>query len=474
MTWYIVWLVLFLAAILALGLIYSRKVETADQYVMADFSLGPFAIVGSIAATVLGSAAIIGAAGKGFDLGAAWIFSKTFAPVSILLAVILGTTIRKLKLYTIPDLFVRRFGRATGLIPAIIIAILYMTPTFGMQLVAMGSILSTVIHMPEFLGMLLGFVICVAFTLLGGMPSVAWTDAAQSVLIVAGAFILLFAGIHYAGGVDTVIRNTPSEYLNPLGGTLPTKDILKYIFVFGPFYLIWQTTWQRLTAARSPKVAVWSVSIGMVVAALISLVSICIGIVARQVIPLDTDHDLVYTLFLTRVTTPALGGFLMISLFAAVLTGATSFLLSGATNISKDIYQGWIEPAADDRAVLKVSRWSVGGMAVLGLVIALSINDIIKIYTYALSLSAITLVMPVMAAMFWERATKSGVMASIIVSLVFGLLWNVLGRPFGIHEILPGLGVSFLVLATVSLLTTHSSDEDVSAYYFSLKDKDAV
>lgn len=472
MFWYIVWLVVFLAGILALGVFYSKKVETADQYVMADFSLGPFAIIGSIVATVLGSAAIIGSSGKGFDLGAAWIFSKTFVPVSILLAVVLGTTIRKLKLYTIPDLFVRRFGRRTGIIPALIIAILYMTPTFGMQLVAMGSILGTIIDMPVFWGMALGFVVCVAFTLLGGMPSVAWTDAIQSVLILGGAIALLVIGVYHAGGVDQVIDNTPREYLDPLGGTLSTKEILGYVFIFGPFYLVWQTTWQRLTAARTPKVAVWSVSIGMLVAALVSLVSIAIGIVARQVIPLDTNPDQVYTTFLTVVATPAVGGFIMISLFAAVLTGATSFLLSGATNISKDIYQGWIAPGAGDAEVLRVSRLAVGGMAILGFIIALSISDIIQIYTYALSLSAITLVMPVMAAMFWQRATRAGVVASIVVSLVFGLTWNLVGRPFGIHEILPGLAVSFVVLVGVSLVTRHADEEDVTAYYFSLRGKD--
>src|SRR5690625_6266486 len=88
----------------------------------------------------------------------------------------------------------------------------------------------------------------------------------------------------------------------------------------------------------------------------------------------------------------------MVSLFAAVLTGATSFLLSGATNISKDIYHEWIAPNASDKQVLRASRLSVAGLAVLGLGVALFITDIIVIYTYALSLTAVTLVMPVMAA----------------------------------------------------------------------------
>lgn len=63
LNWYIAWIVVFLVAILGVGLYYSRKIETADDYTMANFSLGFFPICGSIIATALGSAAVIGASG---------------------------------------------------------------------------------------------------------------------------------------------------------------------------------------------------------------------------------------------------------------------------------------------------------------------------------------------------------------------------------------------------------------------------
>src|SRR5690625_7406434 len=88
-------------------------------------------------------------------------------------------------------------------------------------------------------------------------------------------------------------------------------------------------------------------------------------------LPAGTDPDLVYSQFLVDLFPPAIGGLFMVSLLAALLTGATSFLLSGALNISKDIYQGWISPDAEDANILKVARMSVGGRAVLGLAIAL-------------------------------------------------------------------------------------------------------
>lgn len=471
MFWYIIWLVVFLVAIMSVGLVYSRKIKTADDFVMADFSLGFFPICGSIIATALGSAAIIGGSGKGFTIGNSWnTATSPYVIFSIIFAIVLGATIRKLKLYTIPDLFVRRFGKSSGLIPALVIGILFMAPTFGMQIVGMGAILTSIVDISLLSAMLLGFVVCVGFTLMGGLPSVAWTDAVQAVLILAGLILMLIVGVNYVGGIHVVIENTPKELFSFT--SMNTTDLFNYMVIYGPFYLVWQTTWQRMAAAKTEKIAVSAVSIGFLMSGLVGLVAVLIGIIARQSLPLGTNPDLVYTEFLTAVFHPALGGLFMVSLFAAVLTGATSFLLSGATNMSKDIYHEWIAPNASDKQVLRASRLSVAGLALLGLGVALFITDIIVIYTYALSLTAVTLVMPVMAAMFWKRATKKGVITSVIGSFIIALVWNFIGRPFGIHEIIPGLIVSLILLVSVSLSTKHSSDEEVVAYYYALRKKE--
>lgn len=97
------------------------------------------------------------------------------------------------------------------------------------------------------------------------------------------------------------------------------------------------------------------------------------------------------------------------------------------------------------------------------------ITDIISIYEVALSFTASALVMPVLAAMFWERATKTGVIASMVGALGVSLGWQMAGQPFGLHEIGPGLLTSALLLVIVSLLTKHSEDETVTAYYFAFR-----
>src|SRR5699024_9072816 len=124
---------------------------------------------------------------------------------------------------------------------------------------------------------------------------------------------------------------------------------------------------------------------GFILSGLIQVFAVLIGIMAIQAIGTSTAPDSVYTQFMVDLFPASIGGLFMVSLLAALLTGATSFLLSGAINLSKDIYQEWINPEAEDVQILKVSRRAVFGMAVLGLFIALFITDIITIYQFALS-----------------------------------------------------------------------------------------
>lgn len=468
MSWWLVWIIVFLVVIFGVSIISSRKIETSDDYVMANFSLGFFPIAGTVIATVAGSAALIGAAGKGYEIGTSYIITAISQVIfTIVFVLIIGPIIRKLKLYTIPDLFVRRFGKAAALIPALIIGLLYMVPTFSMQLVGMSTILTSIIDISTVWSIVLAFLVSVTFTLMGGMFSVAWTDAVQTVVILAGVVLMFIFGLNHIGGVEVFREESPEHLLNFL--SIGKMELLNWFLVFGPFYMVWQTTWQRITAAKSTKTATWSVTIGFIIAGVIQVLAVLIGIMAIQTMGTSSAPDDVYTNFMVDLFPPAIGGLFMVSLLAALLTGATSFLLSGAINVSKDIYQEWINPDAEDAKILKVSRFSVLGMAIIGLLIALFITDIITIYDFALSFTAVTLTAPVIAIFFWKRATKTGAIVSMVGSIIIAAIWKLADKPFGIHEIAPGLAVSIILLIVVSLMTNHSAKEEVVSYYFKTK-----
>jgi len=241
MGWWIGWLVGYLALVFAVGIYVGHKVKTSEQYLMGGFNLGFFPIMGTIFATFAGAAYVLGATGKGFQFGISWGFMTSPCAIFSLLGIFLfGAVIRRLKLYTLPDLFVRRFGKASGLIPALIIGIVYMAPTLAMQLVGIAALLQPIFGIPFAWGILIGIVVCTIFTLIGGLPSVAWTDAVQTLIIVAGLGTLLVVGVQYTGGWSQMFANVPHHFFTPRGN-MPASQFINFAIIFGPFYMVWQT-----------------------------------------------------------------------------------------------------------------------------------------------------------------------------------------------------------------------------------------
>src|SRR5699024_3033523 len=144
---------------------------------------------------------------------------------------------------------------------------------------------------------------------------------------------------------------------------------------------------------------------------------------------------------------------IFVALLAALMTGATSFNLQGASNLTRDLYQVLINPKASNEKLLFVSRISVAVMTILGLVVAFFITNINDAYRWALMVNGVMLVFPFLAIMFWPRVTKAGVLTSMIGSIILILIYPYLNLPF--DQALDGFIVSFVILVVVSLLTQH-------------------
>lgn len=114
--------------------------------------------------------------------------------------------------------------------------------------------------------------------------------------------------------------------------------------------------------------------------------------------------------------------------------------------------------------MMRVSRLTVVIIAVLALIIAYKVTDIITLYQWALRLSATMLVFPFLAVMFWRRVTKTGALSSMVVAAFATLAWPYLDS--GLDPAVAGFPVSLVSLVLVSLATNHSKNEQRRAVYW--------
>lgn len=465
MAWYLSYIIIYFILMFAMGFYYFFKVKTYDEYLIGGWNTGFWPIVGTIVSTWCGAAVFIGWVGMGFTVGLSGFFKFALPGIlfCLLLIVAFAGPLRRQKLYTLADLFGERFGGKSGIIPSVLSAFVYSVPTLALQMVGMSTIFNITLGIETNTAIALSFALILGFTILGGLPATIVTDALQSIIVIIGIIVLFVASIVYAGGFENIIANTPFELISPLGSK-GFSEILLYALSVGPFYLVWQSTWQRIFASKSERVAKRAGVTGFVIAGAISILPYSIGVMARHYVPLDMDPDLLFSYVTAELLPPAVGGIVFIGLLAALMTGATSFILQGSSNLTRDLYQRLMRPNADNKQLMFTARLAVVIITVLGLIAAYFVTDIASAYQWALRLSATVLVFPFLAVMFWKKVTKAGMLWSMILALIATLAWPFLH--IKIDHTLFGFAVSIISLVIISLITQHDKTEQVRAVYW--------
>ncbi|WP_265499665.1 sodium:solute symporter family protein [Paracoccus beibuensis] len=465
MAWYLTYTVCYFAVMFAIGGYYFFKVKTSDEYLIASWNMGFWAITGTIISTCAGAAVFIGWVGMGYSVGISG-FMKFALPASvfsILLIYFFSAPLRRQRLYTLADLFSERFGDKVGLIPSIFSAFVYSVPTAALQMVGMATLFVTVFGLDYTWAILLSFALILGFTILGGLVATIVTDALQSVIVIIGIFVLFFAAISYAGGPEAIMANSPPDHLR-LFGAEGIGEVLTFALTVGPFYLVWQSTWQRIFASRTERIAVRAGITGFVVFGVIAALPYLIGLSAVQFVPEGMRPDMIFSFLTVELLPPYLGGIVVIGLLSALMTGADSFILQGSSNLSEDFYRRLINPGATEVQKMFVARLSVVIISVLSLLVAFMMTDIISAYQWALRISSTTLVVPFLAVMFWSRATATGCFWSMIGALLVTVVWPSFGT--SVDPVFPGMLTSLVLLAGVSLVTKHSAQECPKAVYW--------
>lgn len=465
MAWYLTYTIAYFIFMFAVGIYYFTKVKTSDEYLIAGWNMGFWNITGTIISTNAGAAVFIGYVGMGFTMGMSGYFKFAVPSVlfSMILVVLFSKPLRRQRLYTIADLFSERFGKKAGLLPSIFSAFVYSVPTTALQIVGMSTIFNIVFDIPLNYGITLSFFLILGFTILGGLVATIVTDAVQSIIVIVGIILLSLAAVNFGGGLDQIIESTPASYLSPLGPD-GLSDVLIFAFTVGPFYIVWQSTWQRIFASRTEEIAIRAGLAGFGIYLVIAILPVIIGVIARQFVPLDTSPDLVFSYVTVELMHPAIGGIVVMGLLSALMTGADSFILQGSSNLAQDFYHRLVNPHANEKQKMFAARLSVLLISLLAVVVAYLVTDIISMYQWALRITATTLLIPFIAVMFWRRATGTACLLSMSLSAITTILWPILGT--NIDPVFPGFFVSLTTLIGVSLVTDHAEDESVKAIYW--------
>ncbi|MDP2035941.1 MAG: sodium/solute symporter, partial [Ignavibacteria bacterium] len=205
---------------LAWWVVKKQKNETAD-YFLAGRNLSWWIIGASIFASNIGSEHIVGLAGSGAKDGIALAHYEFHAWCLLVLAWIFVPFYARSLVFTMPEFLERRFSTSSRYVLSIVSIITFIVTKIAVGIFAGGVVFSVLLPEMNFLGMdsfwigsILVIVLTGVYTALGGMRAVAYNDALQVTILIAGSALLTIYGLNELGGWGKLREICGSDMFN--------------------------------------------------------------------------------------------------------------------------------------------------------------------------------------------------------------------------------------------------------------------
>ncbi|MEN9996122.1 MAG: Sodium/pantothenate symporter [Pseudomonadota bacterium] len=426
----------YLLVTIAIGLVAAKRVKSSADFAIAGRHLPLAMIVTTTFATWFGSETVLGIPAKFVNSGLNGVVEDPFGAGSclILVGLFFAGKLYRMNLLTISDYYRERYGRSVEIICSIIIMVSYLG-WVSAQVTALGLVFNLLsdgaISMP--LGMVIGVVSVLAYTLFGGMWSVAITDFMQMIILVVGLTTLaVFAG-HQAGGADKVIALAVSQDMFKFLPEPSVKEILFFVaaaitMMFGS--IPQQDVFQRVMSANSLNAATKGPIIGGICYILFAFVPMFLVVSALIIMPeqaaqliQEDPQKVLPTLVMTQMP------FVMQVLFfgallSAIKSCASATLLAPSVTFTENIWRQFFPHQGDKQALLAM-RITVLVFSAMVLVYAILMQGS-SIYDMVSGAYQVTLVgafIPLVFGLYWSKATTQGAIFSIVLGLLAWLLF---------------------------------------------------
>jgi SSS family solute:Na+ symporter/sodium/proline symporter len=484
---YVIVLAIIVVVLLAVALYRTSLVKTKADYLVAGRSLPAIVLVLTLLTSWIGAGSLFAGAENAYKNGFAALWQPAGGWLGLLLIYFIAPRARKFAQFTLPDLLEARYNQTARVLGTFAILFAYIGIT-SYQFKGGGDVLHLIF--PDTVTPELGTFIIAAFviltTALAGMSSVAYMDVAIGTLVTVICIIAAPYLFLQAGGWAGLHQSLPAQYFEPLGnyrlGPGGVRQSVGMGVVRGLEFLVPtmllmlgnQVMYQKFFSARSEKDARISVIGWTLGTLLLETLIVAIAVFGRALYPtgevaLHPREIIPYT---ARHGLPAvLGAVLLGAVFAKVISTASNYLFSPATNLVNDVFVRYISPGASNKRVLIVSRLAVVLLGCWALYQAVYAESILKKMLWAYTIYSAALTPVVLAAFYSKRVTAWGAVAAIGSGTVVTLAWDLPQVkalfPTILAErdaIFPALTMAVAAMIVVSLFTTAPKPEQLAQF----------
>jgi solute:Na+ symporter, SSS family len=473
---YVTVLVVIVVALLAVAVYRAFLVKDEADYLVAGRSLSATVLVLTLLTSWIGAGSLFAGAENAYMNGFAALWQPAGGWLGLLLIYFIAPRARKFAQFTLPDLLEARYNQAARVLGTIAILFAF-TGITSYQFRGGGDVLHLIF--PQTVSADLGTFIVAAFvivtTAMAGMSSVAYMDVVIGSLVTVICLIAAPLLLAKAGGWSGLHRSLPEAYFELLGNyrlgpggveqSVGMGVIRGFEFLVPTLLLMLgnQVMYQKFFSARTERDARISVVGWTLGTLLLETLIVAIAVFGRALYPAGevAQHPREIIPYTARHGLPALMGALLLgAVFAKVISTASNFLFSPATNLVNDIFVRYLAPKASTKRVLIVSRLSVVLLGCWALYQAVYAESILEKMLYAYTIYSAALTPVVLAAFYSRRVTAWGAVAAISTGTVVTIVWDAPGIRAIFPPILaqrdaifPALFAAVIALVAVSVVT---------------------
>jgi len=458
---------------LAWWVILKNK-DTADDYFLAGRNLGWFLVGASIFASNIGSEHLVGLAGSGATDGVAMAHYELHAWCLLVLAWVMVPFYVRSRVFTMPEFLERRFSPTARWVLSLISLVAYVITKIAVGIFAGGVVFSVLLPDINFMGLnsfwigsILVIVLTGIYTVAGGLRTVAYADALQTIVLVLGSFLLTYFGLKALGGWEELRRIAGSEMFNlwkPLvpsgveGTWAPVRESGRMAWYFNdnypwigmlfcaPIIGLWywctdQYIVQRALGAPSEREA----RRGSICAGFLKLLPVFIFIIPGMIAfalaksgkvellqqtlfngqgeLMRDDAQKAFPMLVMTVLPVGVRGIVVAGLLAALMSSLAGVFNASSTLFTMDFYNK-LRPGASQHQLVWIGRIATTAMVVIGLLWIPVIQGGKGLYDYLQGVQAY-LAPPIFVVfflgVFFRRLNAKGCLAALIVGFAMGL-----------------------------------------------------
>lgn len=463
----LIWfVVVYLAISIGIGLLAATRVHNTKDYAVAGRHLPLPVVMATVFATWFGAEAVFGVSATFVKEGLNGVAADPFGSSMCLIIAgfFFSTQLYKLNIITLGDFYRMRYNRTVEVLTTIAIVVSYLG-WVAAQIKALGLIFNMITHgaISEEMGMIIGMAIVLTYTTLGGMLSVAVLDFVQMIVVIGGLLYIGSIVSGMTGGVAPVIEHARAA--GKLDFFPKGSDIWVWITFLGGWITMMlgsipqQDVFQRITSAKSAKIALWGSILGASVYFCFTFVPMFIAYSATLIDPAvfgklvtEDSQRVLPTLVLTH--TPLLAQAIFFgAVLSAIMSCSSATLLAPSVSFAENIVKAFV-PNMNDVEFLRVMRICLVGFGLCVLLYAL--NSDLTIFGMVESAYKITLAgafIPLVFGAFWKHSTSQGAIFAIIGGIGS---WLIIELTLGEKSLVPpqliGLAVSTVGMVIGSLL----------------------